>query len=80
MIVLFLDIDECREILGVCENGVCINMVGSFRCECSVGFFYNDKLLVCEGKWCCYCIMFRNELINELFIYIRLVNFIILEF
>uniref|UniRef100_A0A7N9ATH0 Fibrillin 1 n=1 Tax=Mastacembelus armatus TaxID=205130 RepID=A0A7N9ATH0_9TELE len=45
-----LDIDECREIPGVCENGVCINMIGSFRCECPIGFIYNDKLLICEGK------------------------------
>uniref|UniRef100_A0AAY4CEM9 Fibrillin-1 n=1 Tax=Denticeps clupeoides TaxID=299321 RepID=A0AAY4CEM9_9TELE len=45
---LVVDIDECREIPGVCENGVCINMIGSFRCECPVGFVYNDKLLICE--------------------------------
>uniref|UniRef100_A0A8C2I4K8 Fibrillin 1 n=1 Tax=Cyprinus carpio TaxID=7962 RepID=A0A8C2I4K8_CYPCA len=43
-----IDIDECREIPGVCENGVCINMIGSFRCECPMGFVYNDKLLICE--------------------------------
>ncbi|XP_018618781.2 fibrillin-1-like [Scleropages formosus] len=43
-----VDIDECREIPGVCENGVCINMIGSFRCECPMGFIYNDKLLFCE--------------------------------
>ncbi|XP_040269935.1 fibrillin-1 [Bufo bufo] len=43
-----IDIDECREIPGVCENGICINMIGSFRCECPMGFFYNDKLLICE--------------------------------
>lgn len=47
---LALDIDECREIPGVCENGVCINMIGSFRCECPIGFIYNDKLLICEGE------------------------------
>lgn len=45
-----LDIDECREIPGVCENGLCINMIGSFRCECPIGFIYNDKLLICEGE------------------------------
>lgn len=44
------DIDECREIPGVCENGLCINLIGSFRCECPIGFIYNDKLLICEGE------------------------------
>ncbi|XP_029108624.1 fibrillin-2 isoform X1 [Scleropages formosus] len=43
-----VDIDECREIAGICANGVCINQIGSFRCECPTGFSYNDLLLVCE--------------------------------
>lgn len=43
------DIDECKEIPGICANGVCINQIGSFRCECPTGFSYNDLLLVCEG-------------------------------
>lgn len=44
------DIDECKEIPGICANGVCINQIGSFRCECPTGFSYNDLLLVCEGN------------------------------
>nr|XP_014340413.1 PREDICTED: fibrillin-3 [Latimeria chalumnae] len=43
-----VDIDECREIPGICANGVCINQIGSFRCECPMGFSYNNILLVCE--------------------------------
>ncbi|KAL0963262.1 hypothetical protein UPYG_G00351840 [Umbra pygmaea] len=43
-----VDIDECREIPGICTNGVCINQPGSFRCECPSGFSYNDLLLICE--------------------------------
>ncbi|XP_067829444.1 fibrillin-1-like isoform X1 [Heptranchias perlo] len=43
-----VDIDECRMIPGVCANGVCINQIGSFRCECPMGFQYNDQLISCE--------------------------------
>uniref|UniRef100_A0A4W3HSE0 Fibrillin-2 n=1 Tax=Callorhinchus milii TaxID=7868 RepID=A0A4W3HSE0_CALMI len=43
-----VDIDECREIPGMCANGVCINQIGSFRCECPMGFSYNNLLLICE--------------------------------
>jgi len=46
---IFADIDECREIPGICTNGVCINQIGSFRCECPMGFSYNNILLICEG-------------------------------
>uniref|UniRef100_A0A8C9L8A4 Fibrillin 2 n=1 Tax=Pavo cristatus TaxID=9049 RepID=A0A8C9L8A4_PAVCR len=47
-IITGVDIDECKEIPGICANGVCINQIGSFRCECPTGFSYNDLLLVCE--------------------------------
>ncbi|KAL1266091.1 hypothetical protein QQF64_001766, partial [Cirrhinus molitorella] len=32
------DIDECKLIPGVCANGVCINIMGSYRCHCKPGF------------------------------------------
>uniref|UniRef100_A0A8U7NV94 Uncharacterized protein n=1 Tax=Corvus moneduloides TaxID=1196302 RepID=A0A8U7NV94_CORMO len=43
-----IDIDECSEIPAICTNGVCINQIGSFRCECPIGFSYNNILLICE--------------------------------
>ncbi|PIO37544.1 hypothetical protein AB205_0029490 [Aquarana catesbeiana] len=43
-----MDIDECSEIPAICTNGVCINQIGSFRCECPMGFSYNNILLICE--------------------------------
>ena len=43
------DIDECGEIPAICASGICINQIGSFRCECPAGFSYNSLLLVCEG-------------------------------
>uniref|UniRef100_A0A4W5L0P7 EGF-like domain-containing protein n=1 Tax=Hucho hucho TaxID=62062 RepID=A0A4W5L0P7_9TELE len=45
-----VDINECREIPGICASGVCINQIGSFRCECPTGFSYNDLLIICEGN------------------------------
>ncbi|KAG8127116.1 hypothetical protein E2320_022244 [Naja naja] len=45
-----IDIDECSEIPAICTNGVCINQIGSFRCECPIGFSYNNILLICEGR------------------------------
>ena len=33
-----VDMDECK-INGMCKNGKCINMEGSFKCECDLGWF-----------------------------------------
>lgn len=36
--VFVSDIDECRTMFGVCENGRCINTPGSFTCQCQRGY------------------------------------------
>lgn len=57
---LFLDIDECEQIPGVCsEDGyICVNMQGSFIChksqnatDCPSGFKFYLESNKCLGKW-----------------------------
>ncbi|KAM6168126.1 fibrillin-3 [Erethizon dorsatum] len=43
-----MDIDECGEIPAMCAHGICVNQIGSFRCECPLGFKYNSALLACK--------------------------------
>ena len=48
MFCFFQDIDECQENTHNChEDGECINMDGSFRCECKVGFVGSGE--ICSG-------------------------------
>lgn len=49
-ILLFSDVDECEAIPGICENGKCVNSMGSFRCDCDKGYLYNEDASACEGK------------------------------
>lgn len=42
-----LDVDECFINFDVCYYGSCINLVGSYRCECDMGFFF-----ILDGKDC----------------------------
>ncbi|XP_038076018.1 fibrillin-2-like isoform X1 [Patiria miniata] len=35
---IFEDINECKQFPDICSNGYCVNMDGSFRCECDLGF------------------------------------------
>ncbi|KAL3315148.1 Fibrillin-1 [Cichlidogyrus casuarinus] len=40
------DIDECE--LGVCQNGNCMNRIGSYSCLCPHGMIFNSTTLGCS--------------------------------
>lgn len=44
------DIDECKGPEQVCPGHSCINLVGSYRCECQAGYNFNSISRVCEGE------------------------------
>lgn len=46
----FADIDECKSA-DVCVGHSCINLLGSYRCECQAGYIFNSISRVCEGKY-----------------------------
>ncbi|KAM3588051.1 uncharacterized protein V6R79_020058 [Siganus canaliculatus] len=41
------DVDECRTG-NVCGAHGCVNLVGSYRCECRIGFIFNSIIKLCE--------------------------------
>ena len=45
----FSDVDECREIPGVCSEGRCLNTLGSFNCYCPKGFKHDIRTGTCIG-------------------------------
>lgn len=47
---LFLDMNECLDNPGICQNGICINTDGSFRCECPFGYNLDYTGVNCVGK------------------------------
>lgn len=44
------DIDECKNPENVCLGHGCINLLGSYRCECQAGYIFNSISRLCEGK------------------------------
>ena len=47
--VKLADIDECQST--PCQHGSCINLPGSFRCECTGGFILGPDGRSCLGKY-----------------------------
>lgn len=47
---LLTDIDECKTTENVCGGHACLNMLGSYRCECEAGYMFNSITRLCEGK------------------------------
>lgn len=45
------DIDECSRTSGICSNGVCENMMGTYQCVCDDGYRQTDQKFYCEGKY-----------------------------
>lgn len=58
------DHDECAEI-GMCSNGMCINMDGSFQCQCKKGFKLSQSKFACNGE---FHLLFHKSLLTLLYI------------
>ena len=45
-----IDINECEEVAGICTNGDCRNLDGSFSCICKPGFRLASSKDSCLGR------------------------------
>ena len=57
LFIFLLDTNECNNNNGGC-NQTCINEIGSFHCECDIGYTLDDDGLGCTGR---YMYMYRVQ-------------------
>lgn len=50
LVYIYLDIDECSIMHGVCGDGECQNIPGSFVCKCKEGYETSQLMQVCMGN------------------------------
>jgi len=46
--VVLKDIDECVQLPGLCKGGQCLNLFGSYVCQCPEGYELNEVTRACE--------------------------------
>lgn len=46
-----LDINECALDPDICQNGICENLRGSYRCICNIGYESDASGKNCVGEW-----------------------------
>ena len=60
-----VDVDECNVTADVCgSHAQCINLNGGYRCECSVGFAFDDDTAMCTGTTSCHCLCTLNRYLS----------------
>lgn len=47
--VSVIDVNECATMPDLCQNGKCINTLGSYRCICNRGYKADTSGLFCIG-------------------------------
>lgn len=47
---LLLDINECALDPDICQNGICENLRGSYRCICNIGYESDTSGKNCVGE------------------------------
>uniref|UniRef100_H2ZJC9 Fibrillin 2b n=1 Tax=Ciona savignyi TaxID=51511 RepID=H2ZJC9_CIOSA len=49
-----VDQNEC-DLAGVCRNGNCVNLEGTFRCDCNEGYLYDEEHKMCLDTRTGFC-------------------------
>lgn len=52
-----LDINECALDPDICQNGICENLRGSYRCICNIGYESDTSGKNCVGESACIVFM-----------------------
>ena len=62
--LFLLDYDECSTT-GMCTNGRCFNMDGSFKCVCNTGYILAPNGEVCIGKCLNYILPMSSTMYDK---------------